>query len=423
MEVLYRNIYRRQKEKWSQKNGIELLASSFLLFFLLIFGGCRRSIPTVSLGIEDFYQVERMKMLFLEPALTGKAYKWSMKRADGSDSIISTRKDLAFISAEPGLYTLSFEIIDPINPLLFHTSVKVVKELVEYSRYIDNVLEYCPAPGQFVNELPMYEEGDDAGVMAIKASEAIRGTNDQIISLGGYGGYVTFSFDHVVMNQKGKDFIIKGNAFYAKDPETGAIQGGSSEPGIVMVAFDTNGNGRPDNAEWYELVGSEHAKPSVVRNYSITYFRPQPDHQPQPGEDPHITDATYIRWIDNQGRRGYIQRNQFHTQEYYPRWLPDEECSFSGTLLPSNATKKIVDGEIHYTLHPYEWGYVDNHPSEYPELSSFDISDAIDAEGRAVHLPGVHWIRVYTALNQQSGWIGETSTEISQAIDLNLQNE
>ena len=37
-----------------------------------------------------------------------------------------------------------------------------------------------------------------------------------------------------------------------------------------------------------------------------------------------------------------------------------------------------------------------------------------------VHLPGVDFIRVYTALNQYCGWIGETSTEIFMARDMHI---
>lgn len=38
--------------------------------------------------------------------------------------------------------------------------MNVLHEEVEYSTYISRVYEYCPAPGQFVNEMPKYEPGD-----------------------------------------------------------------------------------------------------------------------------------------------------------------------------------------------------------------------------------------------------------------------
>ena len=65
-------------------------------------------------------------------------------------------------------------------------------------------------------------------------------------------------FDHTVINVKGKkDFMILGNSFYSDLPEYQEKKGGSCEPGIVMVSFDTNQNGLPDD-EWYELAGSEY---------------------------------------------------------------------------------------------------------------------------------------------------------------------
>ena len=53
--------------------------------------------------------------------------------------------------------------------------------------------------------------------------------------------------------------------------------------------------------------------------------------------------------------------------------------------------------------------------------NGFDIGWAVDPETREpVHLPGVDFIRVYTALNQYCGWIGETSTEIFMARDMHI---
>ena len=96
-----------------------------------------------------------------------------------------------------------------------------------------------------------------------------------MVTLGGYGGYIVVGFDHTIVNRPGEyDFKILGNAFYANDnPRPDAPLGGSSEPGIVMVSVDTNGNGVPDD-EWYELAGSEYYKKETLKNYEITYYRP-----------------------------------------------------------------------------------------------------------------------------------------------------
>ena len=43
---------------------------------------------------------------------------------------------------------------------------------MEAKDIIYKVEEYVPAPGQFVNSMPQYEEGDDAKSMARKCTKA-----------------------------------------------------------------------------------------------------------------------------------------------------------------------------------------------------------------------------------------------------------
>ena len=71
-------------------------------------------------------------------------------------------------------------------------------------------------------------------------------------------------------------------------------------------------------------------------------------------------------------------------------------------------------------LYSYDWGYVDNHPNDYADLNSFDISWAVDSQGNPVHLPAIDFVRVYTGVNQYCGWLGETSTELCRARDLHI---
>jgi hypothetical protein len=44
--------------------------------------------------------------------------------------------------------------------------------------------------------------------MLQKANESLVGGNSTMISLGGYGGYVVFGFDHTIPNLKGRDFKV-----------------------------------------------------------------------------------------------------------------------------------------------------------------------------------------------------------------------
>lgn len=383
-----------------------------IALFQLLLMGCAGDVPMVNLGIDDVYYIPRMKKLVLQPALTGESYQWTV-----GGEIVSTAKDYIFIAAAEGRYEIELKIIDPDTPYDFTFDVNVIHEEVEYSPYISKVYEYCPAPGQFVNEMPRFEAGDSYESILRKTEESISGTNDVMITLGGFGGYVTFGFDHTVMNIPGeKDFRIWGNCFYELlQPEK---KGGSAEPGIVMVSLDSNSNGLPDD-EWYELAGSEYYAPSTKHGYAITYHRPDPARPIVADEDNSLDDIYYIKWDDNAGNAGYMPKNIFHNQDYFPKWVTNDAISFSGSLLPPNAEDLSGYG-AYYVLYSYPWGYVDNHPNEYADLNSFDISWAVDSEGNRVDLPGVDFIRVYTGVNQYCGWLGETSTELSRAQDLHI---
>jgi len=265
------------------------------------------------------------------------------------------------------------------------------------SPYLKYVYEYMPAPGQFVNELPEYEDGDDANDMRMKAEESIADNAQGMISLGGWGGYVVFGFDHPVVNVPGKnDFIVEGNAFYT-NKQAGAAGGGSCEPGIVMVSRDDNCNGLPDD-EWYELAGSEYTNPLTLHNYTVTYER---------------TDGfADVPWTDNKGNSGVIKTNSYHPHNFCPEWLHGN-MTFTGSRLPDNW--EYVNDQ--YVLYPYAYGYADNHPDTC-RLAQLNIEWAVCADGTPVHLDAVDFIKVYTALQQQVGSLGETSTEIKGARDL-----
>lgn len=398
-------------------NKIKIVYAAFTA--LLLLGACKQEVPVLSLGMDDYYYLPRMKKLMLSPAYEGKSYRWTMKLADGKDSLLSTDHHYLFLAGEEGVYELSFEIVDSLMPFKHQFRVTVLHESVEYSPYLAHVYEYRPAPGQFVNTMPMYEEGDTEESMCRKAQQDLAGKNRVMVSLGAYGGYITFGFDHTVMNVKGqKDFLIEGNSFYeATNPDA---KGGSAEPGIVMVAYDRNMNGKPDEDEWYELAGSEYYKSSTLKGYRITYQRPDPDKKPIRDETGTITDIEYIPWSDNQGEKGFVTKNRFHTQDYYPEWLKENEMTFEGTLLPQNAVD-ISGFGAYYILYAFDWGYVDNHPNELEDLNSFDIGWAVDKNGQPVYLPGVDFIRVYTGVNQTCGQLGETSTEIVHARDLHIE--
>ena len=124
--------------------------------------------------------------------------------------------------------------------------------------WLTRVYQYRPAPGQFINTMPVARVGEPVDSVLSRCQASICGRVDTItqtihgelvtridtvwaasmISLGGYGGYVIVGFDHPVVNMHTYDFEIQGNAFVSERES----HGGSSEPGIVMVGVDTDGD-------------------------------------------------------------------------------------------------------------------------------------------------------------------------------------
>ena len=66
-------------------------------------------------------------------------------------------------------------ILFTIHCSLFTVSAQRMDNVPEHSKYIQAVDEYRPAPGQFVNDAPEYEEGDTEADMIRKCNERIAG--------------------------------------------------------------------------------------------------------------------------------------------------------------------------------------------------------------------------------------------------------
>lgn len=266
--------------------------------------------------------------------------------------------------------------------LLAISSCRKVEENQEeltHDVLVNKLLEYNPAPGQFINKAP----GN------IESARSILNSESGLVSLGAWGGYAVYGFPQQVPNRSGKrDIYIAGNAL-----------NNFAEPGVIWVMEDTNKNGIADDV-WYEISGSETNKAGYVRNYEVSYERP-------------ASSSDDVRWIDNNGKSGYVKHNGFHSQAYYPEQLPAKQ-TFRGTLLPSGNLDMSVPSNI--LSRPFEYGYGDNQA----EGDEIDIDDAVDAGGRPVQLKGVDFIKVQTGVLADMGWLGELSTEITAIKGLNV---
>ena len=276
----------------------------------------------------------------------------------------------------------------------------------------DRVYEYTPAPGQFINELVSGGfTGTETSPEAAVAYAEERMKKNTWVSLGGWGGYIVVGFDHSIDNSSsgykgGYNFSITGNAFK-----------GSSEPGIVYVMQDTNGNTLPDD-EWYELKGSEYGKEETVQDYAVTYYRPT-----YSGAD--------VQWKDNQGVKGKIDYlKQYHDQpSYYPAWIGTDSYTLYGPCLKSRTYDQSGNGS-YWVNGEYDWGYADNFGND--RLSEddnaaagamkvyFKISNAVDKNGQPANLKYIDFIRVQTGVNAKAGWLGENSTEVFGFTDENI---
>ncbi len=368
------------------------------LFIVILFFSCKKEIP------ETFPD---LKMETVERDLTvalNTEKSFSALIADGktltnewklNGVVVGSAINYTFKATLVGDYTLTYTGSNALRSFTYTYQISVPVPVVASqpgsSKYISQVFEYLPAPGQHINNATI---GSLAQGQKLVGSA---GSASSLVSLGGFGGYVIFGFDHSIVNQTGNDLGIYGNP-----------QGGTApfaEPGIVMVSQDKNGNGLPDD-EWYELAGSEYAKPATIKNYEITYTNPKA--------------FVDVPWTDNQGNSGVV-KNLSKNKNHYPLFATNQDkLTFKGTLLPSTlSTTGLVQNSA------FEWGYADSFSTgdNYAtnKYNSFDISWAVDKNGAKVNLKTIDFVRVYTAQNVNASFLGEISTDILGAMDLSIK--
>lgn len=283
-----------------------------------------------------------------------------------------------------------------------------------HSKFQNKVYEWVPAPGQFIGETGIGGmTGNETTLEAATAWAEKRLSDQNFVSLGGFGGYIIVGFDHsIAKTGNDYDFAIQGNAFNSSN-------GGSNEPGIVWVMQDINHNGLPDD-EWYELRGSETGKEGTIQDYAVTYYKPS---APQMN----------VEWTDSEGESGHIDYlKQYHRQDYYyPAWISSETYTLRGTRLP--AKNRQDPGTGYWANEAYDWGYADNMGSDRlngnetedgsGQRNGFKIANAIYPDGTPVDLQYIDFIKVQVGVNAKSGWLGEISTEVFSFQDYSMLNQ
>lgn len=347
----------------------------------------------------------------------GVTYAWIV---DGSEEVASEESHLTFVAESAGDYRITAtataergtgDVTITRNFVVTVYEEGIYRRAVSGSSKADwsEVFDYTPAPGQFINELKTggFDGSQTTMETAIAYAEK-RMSDENWVSLGGFGGYIIVGFDHSIVNSGDYDFGIKGNSF-----------AGSSEPGIVWVMQDENGNGKPDDT-WYELAGSETGKATTIQNYAVTYYRPSGAGMP-------------VQWTDNLGNHGEIDYlKQFHRQDYYyPLWIEEDSYTLSGTRLEPRNYDASGNGS-YWVNDTYDWGYSDNF-SPIDRLTEddnaegdinanhFKISNAIDCNNEPIHLDYIDFVKVQVGVNAKSGWLGELSTEVCGFFDYNMK--
>lgn len=348
----------------------------------------------------------RLRALEIQNAFDAE-YFWTVA---GETVQQGDKPEYTFQAAAEGTYAVKLEMR---NEYVVATQVFTVNVCAEEGTYYraktavsnaacSKVFEFRPAPGQFVNENYTATTMDEACTYAEG-----RMVQTAYVSLGGFGGYIVVGFDHSIDNDGNYNIAITGNAF-----------DGSSEPGILWVMQDENGDGLP-NDTWYELRGSEYGKEETIQDYAVTYYRPS-----APGQS--------VPWTDNRGGNGSVEYlGAFHTQDYYyPAWVGADSYTLRGTCLKSRSYDASGNGT--YWVNPaFDWGYADNfspidrltdddNHNAAPADNHFKISNAVTFDGKEANLKYVDFVKVQVGLNTQCGWLGEVSTEVFGVKDFNM---
>ena len=321
-------------------------------------------------------------------ASTNDVYAWLL--------IVKSKGNIKEHGNDNGVFTFAFG--EPIA------------KISKLSPYISEVLEYTPAPGQFIN---------DAAWGTPAAANSIVGVENGNVSLGAYGGNIVFKFDGEVENHPhnpyGIDFTILGNALASKEIENfGEVVW--SEPGAVWVMKDENNDGLP-NDTWYLLAGSDYWFSSSKNDYTVTYS--------------NNGASADVPWYDNYGNEDVIIKlpgkdNYYPTSGNFPG-INQESYSLSGANISGNiyiSGYSIISGQRAF-------GYADNTPSDNVNAGSlpvnpyirsnsgsdgFDISWAVDDNGEYVNLDKIHFVKVQTSVLANALSNGEISTEITGAF-------
>ena len=374
------------------KNRFLIISQVLLGFTVLI--SCseteKLSGPLITFTIPaDGYKVEVGKSLTLNPIVTNdekSTYTW-----DINGEVVSTAKLYTFTPSKIGNYNLQLKVSNDVG---IDNKTISISAFSNYSPYITKVFDYKYGPGQHASLITSDWKGNDF------IGQPWTGTKSYT-SLGGWGGYIVAGFDHTVKNGDGVDFAVFTQP------------GAASEPAVVFVMNDTNGDGIPNDGEWAEIKGSEYNNAETIHDYQVTYYKP--------------VGSGNVKWKDNKGSNGELVPVFESASWWWSGYGDKTEVVFNGVKLP-NAYKNIstqTDSEnwvVRSGLFTSGYAECYNNLDYNNSLKAnlFDISNAVDMAGNKTNLSGISFIKVQSGVFQIAGWLNEISTEVSGAADLSL---
>lgn len=314
-------------------------------------------------------------------------------------------------------------------------------QLINISLNGPNEPVYLPAPGQRVNISPWKIAENSLGTPRGGGTQTPN--NDEVVTLGGFGGQIVLAFDHDVENNPanpmGLDAIVFSNAlWYDGDPNLHWAEFATIE--IMSELNDNNIPGNDPGEQWYIIPGSclsdadtwrtQHWARGTINgypaytgwpdDYNTSAYELFPQYQ-DIGTPPTST------WVfinpnseDADPSNDYLE-GWWGYAEYTPTLLLGDRNADDFNNAYSDAPN--MPPELFYTIpdDPYTVGISAGSGGG----DAFDISWAVDpCTWQPANLQTFRYIRLTTAVDiRQLGVLGEISAEIDAVADVRLYGD
>lgn len=336
-------------------------------------------------------------------------FTWTLDGTPVTDGVVTGHPaEYVFSADAEGLHVLTLTMTSATRSVSQEFHLNVCPPAGTYRRsfqgaaMVNKVYEYVPAPGHQVNGYIIVGDSYPDGCTHEQACDSVLAHFQRrwSISLGSQGGYLIAGFDHSVrVDGSDYDLCVRGNPFSYQ-----------SEPGIIWVSQDDNGDGLP-NDQWFEVAGSEYGTERHTTEYAITYYRPE-------------AKKSATAWRDCLGNTGYVPYLSYWNPHdfYWQDWVEGTERTYFGSRLADRSTYANGISDIP----PYDWGYVDNLGNDFIEgvagkMNYFRLSNTRTWDGQPAQLQYIDFVKIQTAQIGSTPNLGDISTEVYYISDYHCE--